>query len=228
MADEASPHLPLKLTPVIGKSRQTAHEVVRETLRQAILLGELKPGTRLVQAEVAEQLAVSTTPVREALRDLAAEGLIELDAHRGGTVLSLTVEEMEEIYDIRLILEVEAMRRAVDRLTPEQIDRAEAIHTEMMESAPQSQKWVTMNRDFHMTIYAAADSPRLIEMVRSLIDSSMVYLSATWQTLPDLRERAGHDHGEIIEALRARDTDAAVEHIRRHLSIPRSVLQLDH
>jgi DNA-binding GntR family transcriptional regulator len=227
MAHDATPQQPLRLTPVVENHRQTAHEVVRATLREAILHGELKPGTRLVQAEVAEQLDVSTTPVREALRDLASEGLIELDAHRGGTVLSLTVEEMEEIYDLRLILEVEAMRRSVDRVTPEQIDAAEAIHNEMM-SGPESQKWVTMNRDFHMAIYEAADSPRLVEMVRGLMDSSMVYLSATWQTVPDLRERAGHDHSAIVDALRARDAEAAIDHITRHLSIPRSVLKLDH
>ncbi len=85
-----------------------------------------------------------------------------------------------------------------------------------------------MNRDFHMAIYEAAGSPRLIEMVGSLMDSSMVYLIATWRTVPDLRERAGQDHSAILEALRARDAETAVAQIRRHLSIPRSVLQLDH
>lgn len=215
----------MRLKPVVGKRRQTAHELVRETLRQAILNGELPPGTRLVQAEVADQLSVSTTPVREALRDLASEGLIELDAHRGGTVLKLTVEEMEEVYDIRLVLEVEAMRRSVRNITPEVIEEAERIHGEMMK-LPDSQKWVAMNRDFHMAIYAAARSPRLVDMVRGLMDSSMVYVSAAWQTLTDLRERAGHDHEEILEALRRGDEAAAVEHIRRHLDIPRSVLRL--
>lgn len=227
MADEATNGDQIRLRPVIGKTRQTAHELVRETLREAILHGELRPGTRLVQAEVADQLNVSTTPVREALRDLASEGLIELDAHRGGTVLELTAEEMEEVYDIRLVLEVEAMRRAVRNITPDVIEAAELIHEEMLNSAPGSQSWVSMNRDFHMAIYAAADSPRLTDMVRGLIDSSMVYVSATWETIPDLRQRAGHDHAQILDALRAGDEAAAVEHIQRHLDIPRSVLDLE-
>ena len=227
MADEATQSDQIKLKPVVGKTRQTAHELVRETLREAILHGDLRPGTRLVQAEVAEQLSVSTTPVREALRDLASEGLIELDAHRGGTVLELTAEEMEEVYDIRLVLEVEAMRRAVRNMSPDVIDAAEQIHEEMLSSGPGSMKWVSMNRDFHMTIYAAADSPRLTDMVRSLMDSSMVYVSAAWETLPDLRQRAGHDHAQILDALRDGDEAAAVAHIQRHLSIPRSVLDLE-
>ena len=214
MADEATQSDQIKLKPVVGKTRQTAHELVRETLREAILHGDLRPGTRLVQAEVAEQLSVSTTPVREALRDLASEGLIELDAHRGGTVLELTAEEMEEVYDIRLVLEVEAMRRAVRNMSPDVIEAAEQIHEEMLSSGPGSMKWVSMNRDFHMTIYAAADS-------------SMVYVSAAWETLPDLRQRAGHDHAQILDALRDGDEAAAVAHIQRHLSIPRSVLDLE-
>src|SRR5690242_7828107 len=89
----------------ISGGRRTAHEFVRESLRRAILRGDLTGGERLIQADIAATLEVSTTPVREALRDLAAEGLISLDRHRGGVVRGLNWEDMEEIRKIRHQLE---------------------------------------------------------------------------------------------------------------------------
>ena len=224
--DNQNPLRNLKLPEIAASSRRTAHEFVRETLRRAILNGTLAGGTRLVQAEIAEVLNVSTTPVREALRDLTSDGLIRFDPHRGGVVSEIQVEEMEEIYDLRMLLEVQAMKLAAENMTPEVLDRARAIHVEMR-SAPQSAEWVMMNRDFHMSIYEAADSPRLLTILRGLIDSSVMYVGAVWQVIPDLRERAGSDHEDILKMLAAGDKAGAVETIERHMTIPRSVLAAD-
>lgn len=203
--------------------RQTAHEFVRETLRRAILNGDLKGGTRLVQADLAKELNVSTTPVREALRDLDAEGLIELDAHRGGIVRQLSMEELEEIYGLRILLEVEAMCRACERMTPELLAKAERIHGKMME-APESDSWVTLNREFHLTLYEAADSPRLLSILGGLLDASVIYVSANLQSKPEVRARAAEDHAHMIEVLREGDVGAAEAAIRQHLEIPKSML----
>lgn len=226
MTDNQNSLPDLKLAQVASSSRQTAHEFVRETLRQAILNGDLAGGTRLVQAELAEILDVSTTPIREAMRDLVADGLIRLDPHRGGVVSEIEVEEMEEIYDLRMILEAKAMQLAADNMTTDVLDRARSIHVQMR-SAPESAEWVMMNRDFHMTIYEAADSPRLLAILRGLIDSSVMYVGAVWHVLPDLRERAGSDHEEILQKLTTGDAAGAVEVIKRHMTIPRSVLTVD-
>ncbi len=203
--------------------RQTAHEFVRETLRAAILSGRLPGGTRLVQADIADMLEVSTTPVREALRDLASEGMIRLDAHRGGVVHELSSEELIEIYNIRAILEPAAMRQAVEGMTDDVIERVARIH-EKMAADPQSSDFVDDNRDFHLAIYDAAGSPRLAAILKGLLDASVMYVSAGHRLRPELRDQAVAGHAHILDALRRRDADAAAAAILTHINIPRSVL----
>ncbi|HET9612314.1 MAG TPA: GntR family transcriptional regulator [Acidimicrobiales bacterium] len=203
--------------------RRTTHEHVRETLRQAILSGELPGGTRLVQAEIAKDLGVSITPVREALRDLANEQMIRLDAHRGGIVHELSDSELREILDLRLLLETEAVRHAAERITPAQLSRARAIHHEMR-SVGDSPSWVMLNRRFHMTIYEAAGRPRLLGIVRNLLDASVMYVSAADAHVPRHRRRANDDHARLLRLLREHDVEGAVDALRRHIEIPRSVL----
>ena len=101
VTDSAVERLPGLAGQSFSATRQTAHEYVREVLRRAILSGDIPVGSRLVQAELATTLEVSTTPVREALRDLASEGLIQFDPHRGAVVSELSGEELQEIYEIR-------------------------------------------------------------------------------------------------------------------------------
>ncbi len=209
-----------------ARTRVTAHEFVRETLREGILDGSIPSGTRLVQADLAEQLSVSTTPVREALRDLAAEGIVELDAHRGGTVHRISTEELQEIYELRLLLEVVAMEKAAVRITAEQLAQVGAV-LEQMQAAHPTADWVMLNRDFHMAIYEAAGSPRLLAILRTLLDTSVMYVSMAVKRSPATRERATRDHQRIFEALRSHDASAAADAIRDHLEIPRSVLQAD-
>lgn len=98
--------------------RFTAHEYARDSLRRAILRGELETGSRVPQVAWAKRLEMSTTPIREALRDLATEGMVELDAHRGAFVNRLTFDQVAEIYHIRKLLEPAAMRDAARLITP--------------------------------------------------------------------------------------------------------------
>jgi DNA-binding GntR family transcriptional regulator len=199
-------------------TRQTAHEFVRGVLRRAILSGDLKGGTRLVQADLAALLEVSTTPVREALRDLSSEGLLHFDPHRGAVVQELSGEELREIYMIRQILEPVALRLAVPKLTDQHLARLRALH-EKMASEPHSAEWVEANRNFHMAVYEAADSPRLSAIIRSLEDASVMYIGASLHDVPNLRTAAIHDHGAILDALERRDAEAAVEATVTHLGL---------
>ncbi len=208
------------------RTRVTAHEFVRETLREGILDGSIPGGTRLVQADLAEQLSVSTTPVREALRDLAAEGIVELDAHRGGTVHRISNEELQEIYELRLLLEVVAVEKAAERITPDQLAKVGAV-LEQMQAAHPTANWVMLNRDFHMTIYEAAGSPRLLAILRTLLDTSVMYVSMALKARPTAREQATRDHQLIFEALASNAPEAAARAVRDHLEIPRSVLEVD-
>jgi DNA-binding GntR family transcriptional regulator len=212
------------LTAFAGASRQTAHEYVREVLRRAILNGELETGSRLVQAEIAATLEVSTTPVREALRDLASEGLIRFDPHRGAVIAELSGEELEEIYAIRQILEPLAMTQAVPAIGESTIEQLRKLQVKMTDER-HSASFVDLNRTFHMMIYEAAASPRLASIIMSLEDAAVMYIGAALETNPGLRDAAVHDHGEILEAVERRDVDAAVEAIKRHLELPLKALR---
>lgn len=199
-------------------TRQTAHEFVRGVLRRAILSGELAGGTRLVQAELAAVLEVSTTPVREALRDLATEGLIRFDPHRGAVVSELSGDELHEIYEIRMLLEPLAIRQAVPKVTDSLLAQLRRLHQKMLDE-PHSAEWVDYNRVFHMSVFEMAASPRLVGIIRGLQDASVMYIGASLKHVEGLREQANEDHALILEALERRDTEAVVSAITKHLSV---------
>ena len=196
--------------------RRTAHELVRDTLRRAILTGQIAGGVRLVQADLAKQLEVSTTPVREALRDLSAEGLIQLDAHRGAIVRSLNKEEVEEIYWLRQLLEPEMMARAVQNITDEQIEQAESIQKQADEERDPV-AWVQLNKAFHRVFNVASRSPRLAAIVENLQGSGTPYVVAALVAGSRNAKAANAQHREILQAVRARDVKAAKKHMRDHV-----------
>lgn len=200
----------------VPSTRQTAHEFVRSVLRRAILNGELTGGTRLVQAEIAATLDVSTTPVREALRDLATEGLVQFDPHRGAIVAELSSDDVHDIYEIRMVLEPLAMRQAVPHLSEALLERLRELHRSMLDE-PHSADWVDRNRVFHMAVYETAASPRLAAIIRNLQDASVMYIGASLTDKPALRDEANHDHAEILAALESRDAEAAVAALTEHL-----------
>jgi DNA-binding GntR family transcriptional regulator len=196
--------------------RLTAHEIVRETLRHAILSGELPGGTRLVQAELAVQLKVSTTPVREALRDLASDQLIRFHPHRGAVVHELHMDELREIYQIRKALEPLAMRLAATHITKAELKEAAALNARMeKESDPAA--WVRSNWEFHALLESAAHSPRLTAFVKSVQDSSALYVAHAVHIEPGRMRKGNADHRGILAALRAGDGDAAADALERHL-----------
>jgi DNA-binding GntR family transcriptional regulator len=199
-----------------AKERLTAHEIVRETLRHAILSGELSGGTRLVQADLAAQLNVSTTPVREALRDLASDQLIRFHPHRGAVVHELDMDELREIYEIRKALEPLAMRLAAPHITKKQLKDAAELQTRMdKENDPAA--WVAKNWKFHALLEGAAQSPRLAAFVKSVQDSAALYVAHSIHLDPGRMEKGNAEHRGILKALGGRDGDLAGELLRRHL-----------
>jgi DNA-binding GntR family transcriptional regulator len=222
MSDESNT-LANSFAELTVSARATAHEYVRSVLRRAILNGDLTTGQRLVQTELAANLDVSTTPVREALRDLATEGLVQFDPHRGAIVTELTTQELLDIYDIRLVLEPLAMRQAVPRVTDDLIAVLHRTHQKMLEE-PHSGEWVDRNRVFHMAVYETAASARLASIIRNLQDASMMYVSASLLHHPSLRQQANQEHAAILDALERRDADAAVATITEHLETSRNAI----
>ncbi|MFB4277422.1 MULTISPECIES: GntR family transcriptional regulator [unclassified Nonomuraea] len=200
-----------------GPPARTAHAFVYETLRRAILGGDLPLGYRLVQADVAAQLKVSITPVREALRDLAGEGLIRIDAHKGAMIRELDMAEVREIYELRRMLEPVSIRKAVERITDDELDRAAAL-LELMEEERDPGQWVELNRQFHAVFGDAARSPRLCAILKGLRDGAAVYVGLSLRGQERARrEQADRDHRELLAAFRQRRAEAAVEIVLRHL-----------
>ncbi|MQA95279.1 MAG: FCD domain-containing protein [Streptosporangiales bacterium] len=206
------------VTDLLGfaQPRRTTHQFVRETLRRAILGGALAGGARLVQTDIAEQLQVSTTPVREALRDLAADGLIRFDPHRGAVVRELDLAELMEIYEIRKALEPLAIRKAAKRITPEQLAEAEALQ-DKMDAETDPGAWTELNGRFHRVLESASGAARLESIVKTVQDASAIYVAHCLDVQPARMRGGNREHRRLIAALRAGDGDRAARVLVEHL-----------
>lgn len=194
----------------------TAHQHVLSVLRPAILDGTIPTGTRLVQAEIADQLGVSTTPVREALRDLATEGLVIMDPHHGAIVKTLTLEEVQEIYQLRITLEPLMVRQAIRNLTPARAKQARKFII-AMDQEPEISEWVQLNLEFHSALNDTGSPSKLNDIVSNLRDCSARYVSLSLQVYPKLMDTANLDHQELLELYLSRDEEKSVELTVQHL-----------
>jgi DNA-binding GntR family transcriptional regulator len=215
----------LRLDPARSR-RVTAVDLVRDTLRAAILRGDLPGGARLVQTEIANQLGVSTTPVREAMRDLASEGLITMDSHRIGTVRQPDWQEMVEIVEIRRALEGLAIRRAMANITDEELAEAERLAKELSEEEDLG-SWVQINSQFHTLFHNATDTRRLGPMLRALEEAAGVFVAQAQRLHPEIRKKALEEHAALLEAYRTGDQDRALLLMESHLNLPLEAAELD-
>jgi DNA-binding GntR family transcriptional regulator len=191
---------------------------VTEALREAILQGNLIPGQRLAQVELSEELGVSRIPLRDALRRLEAEGLVEIDGRRGARVTSLTADDIAEIYDMRILLQAECVRRALPRLSDEDIDELIALSEEMDEYASDPVAGAAARRAFYSALYARSNLPRMRATALQLRG-----LVQRYHLLNEQREH-GHAHEELRACLRERDAERAAAVVRRHLEAAREDL----
>ena len=200
----------------IGQTRVTAHEFVHDTLRRAILSGALPGGTRLVQADLANQLSVSTTPVREALRDLVAEGLVVFRAHTGAVVRELDCEELAELYEIRQALELLALRRAITRITPAELATADAL-ARAMEQEGDPAAWAALNRSFHGVLEEAAHASFIKSVLKGIQDIAAIYVAQTLIAEPSRITSGNKEHRALLSAVQRKDTGTAESILVAHL-----------
>lgn len=199
--------------------RVTAVELVRGTLRAAILRGDLPGDTRLVQTDIANQLGVSTTPVREAMRDLASEGLIVLDSHRIGTVRKPDWDEMVEIVVIRRSLERVAVEQAMSNITPDEMNEAKNL-ADVLSEEQEIGTWVETNIKFHSIFHNATRTRRLSSLLTSLEEAGGVFVAQAQSLHPEIKQQAIDEHYALIDAYEAGDLEEAVEIGHRHLDHP--------
>lgn len=195
--------------------RDTTAKVVAERLRDEIQDGTLQPGTRLRQNEVAHRFGVSTTPVREAFAQLQAEGLVRIDPHRGAVVFHPTAEDLVESYEIREVLEALAVVRAIPRLRPDVVRELGAL-IERMRRTDDARRWLRLNDEFHLKLYACANMPRLASLIENLRDASTPYIHMFVAGRPP-SERADEEHQHILDACVRGDAAAAELAVRDHL-----------
>ena len=200
---------------VEGAGPRTAQETVREHLRAAILAGELAPGSRLAQSEIAARLKVSITPVREALRDLRMEGLVDVDTFRGAVVHVPTVAELDEIFAIRRRLVPLAVEQGVAHITEDELASCRKLVAQM-EATDDWVEWSRLNRELHMVLDDASRNRRLAEILGRLADIAALYIHLTLGDESGRRAAAEREHRELVDAFERRDADAALRLYLEH------------
>jgi DNA-binding GntR family transcriptional regulator len=164
-----------KTLSIQAKNPGNTPELIAVSLRTAILQGRLKSNQPLRQDQIAELFGVSKIPVREAMVQLRAEGLIEFAPNRGFVVSELSPAEVEEIYVMRLALETKALERAIPKLRSADLIRAASV-LEISETEEDRSQWGELNWEFHSTLYQAAEWPRLLNTIRVLHNNVARYL----------------------------------------------------
>ena len=197
-------------------AKQPAPELVRSRLREAIFSGKLQPGKQLRQEELAERYGISRIPVREALRQLEAEGLVTRQPNRGAMVAAVSIQEVIEMLDIRIGLECRALALAV----PNMIDSDFEAATKLLKSydkEPRPQKWGEMNWRFHETLYAPCNRPKLIEMIQANY-GHVNRFTRTQVSMASGKEKPQKEHYEILQACIAGDAQRAATLLKAHIT----------
>lgn len=194
----------------------SVHMAVRDQLRKDILTGFFPAGARLQQAELGKYYRVSVTPVREALRDLSSEGLVDFDPYLGAVVHEPTVTELRHIYEIRSALYPMAIESSVARITSDELDSAERLVDEMSGTmTPES--WVVHNRRLHRILDGAVANAHLAEILQRLADVSALYVHISDRD--DERRPAAHqEHQRLIAAYRRKDAAEATVLTLSHIT----------
>jgi DNA-binding GntR family transcriptional regulator len=195
---------------------KTKEAQVADTLREQIMSGELKRGQKLKQAEIAENLGLSITPVREALKLLEAEGYVVGTSHRGAVVAPFQIDEVDELYDLRLMLEPRLARDAARRMTPAGVKELIAINDTMCEAFRKSD-WPAMrsaNYRFHFRLYEMADEPQTLHFVRVLWAK---YPFDLLSVMPNRTADVVAEHAALIDALAEGDAKTVARRLQAHI-----------
>ena len=196
---------------------------IHDRLRAAIISGELSPGSPVIEAELATKLGASRTPVREALRRLEAEGLLEPRGLRGSVVRELKSDDVECVFEIREALESLAARRAARAMREPELRKLEGHVESMRASADDANEMERHDTAFHDAILAIANGDRLKRMLTELREELIAYRFLSLSD-PDRRRATIAEHGAIVDALRAHDEEAAATLTATHIANARAAV----
>ncbi len=210
--DDAS-HPPF--LPTASAPRSSASRMIADALRKAIIDGTLAPGAPLRQDAIARHFSVSAIPVREALRQLESEGWAKVEVHRGATVAPLSADEAREIYEIRSALESLALGLAIPHHTAASLREVTRL-CKAAEREPDPSLYVARNEAFHMSLYAPAGRPQLVDMIGMLHRRGERYLRLKFG-FPEYKGESDHEHTDLLDAVGRRDITAAQSLVTAHL-----------
>lgn len=207
-----------RLAPIRLDSYQPLREVVCESLREAIRNGALKPGERIMEIQLAEELGVSRTPVREAIRKLELEGYVVMMPRRGTYVASMSIRDINEIFEIRTALESLSNGLAADHITDEELEHLQRLLVIIGGYIKEEniEKIVETDIEFHDTIYHAARNTRLVGIISNLRDQLTRFRTLS-MSYPGRLEATLEEHRLIIDAIARGDRKSASKAAERHM-----------
>lgn len=200
----------------ISTSYRTLPGMITHILREAILSGELSGGVQLKQEELATNFNVSMSALREALKSLEAEGLVRFYPNRGAVVSELSADEAQEIFDIRLFLELGALELAIPNLKDADFAEANNILDEA-DNETKSGRWGELNWQFHETLYKSANRPKLMTLIRNMHNNVERYMRLYLSTL-NYQTKSQDEHRTLLQACVQRDIGAAQALLRVHMA----------
>jgi DNA-binding GntR family transcriptional regulator len=192
------------------------------SLRELIEIGEITDGARLIERDLAERFSVSRIPLREALRKLEAQGLVEIESNRGAVVRTLSLADVEEIYNLRILLEGDAIYRASKRLDDETIARAALVHR-LLGKAETARKQGELNREFHELLYARCGNAHQLKAISNLRAQVERYERLQSTLLADT-SAFQHEHASILQACRERNARLARSATAAHLASAKRIV----
>lgn len=199
--------------------RKTVSQSVVDTLREGIISNTIRGGEPLRQDALAARLNVSRIPIREALFQLEAEGLVEFVPHKGAVATKISADEVEELFSLRAILECEALGLAIARATESDFEASELILSkfdEMLKPGADMTRWGSLNWSFHESLYAPCQRKRTMTIINGLHTHCERYLRLHIQLSSDY-ERAELEHHELLSLCRRREKGAAKKCLREHI-----------
>jgi DNA-binding GntR family transcriptional regulator len=198
--------------------RQSLPETLADSLRERILSGEFKEGDQLVQEAIAEEYEVSRMPVREALRQLEASGLVELKAHRGAIVTSIPLEQVSELFELRALLECELLARAMPNMTSATFSAAKGI-LHRLETAYHEgdvSAYGRLNWDFHHSLYLPSNRVQTLSLVHSVNVQTDRYIRLQL-VLAGKASDAEEEHRKLLKLCESGNIEATVAYLREHI-----------
>jgi len=199
--------------------RQSLTVAVADKLRDQIIRGEIPEGSQLRQDAIATQFQVSRIPVREALRQLDAEGLIAIVPNRGAVVPALSPDDIGEIFSIRALLEPEVLKLSIPRLTEQDLSQADAVLRKYVRELRREERvsaWGRLNWQFHSILYSRANQPRFMAIIRNVNNSGERYTRLQLYLTHGMK-RANEEHHQMLELCRRREVATACKLLRQHI-----------